>query len=74
MIRQGLQTMFEKDKQRMIDFKDWSDEDVQSIKANSFIICGDHDVVTTSTCRKNVPAYSQRTIDDIAGHTWFFYR
>jgi pimeloyl-ACP methyl ester carboxylesterase len=44
----GLQTMFEKDKQRMIDFKDWSDEDIQSIKANSFIICGDHDVVTTA--------------------------
>ncbi len=45
---QGLQTMFEKDKQRMIDFKDWSDEDVRSIKANSFIICGDRDVVTTT--------------------------
>jgi pimeloyl-ACP methyl ester carboxylesterase len=44
----GLQTMFEKDRQRMIDFKDWSDEDLQSIKANSFIICGDHDIVTTA--------------------------
>lgn len=42
----GLQAMFEKDKGRMVNFKDWSDEDLKSIKASTFIICGDHDVVT----------------------------
>jgi pimeloyl-ACP methyl ester carboxylesterase len=42
----GLQTMFNKDKERMVHFKDWNDEDLKSIKASTFIICGDHDVVT----------------------------
>jgi pimeloyl-ACP methyl ester carboxylesterase len=43
----GLQTMFNKDKERMLHFKDWKDEDLASIKNPSLIIAGDKDVVTT---------------------------
>ena len=43
----GLQNMFEKDRTRMLHFKDWRDEDLASIKASSLIIAGDKDVVTT---------------------------
>ncbi len=42
----GLQAMFEKDRGRMVHFKDWSDEEVNSIEAPTLIIAGDHDVVT----------------------------
>jgi len=42
----GLQTMFNKDKERMLHFKDWKDEDLASIKNHSLIIAGDKDVVT----------------------------
>ena len=44
--QKGLQTMFEKDRDRMIDFKDWSDDELRSIKAPTFLIAGDHDVMT----------------------------
>lgn len=37
--------MFEKDKQRMIDFKDWPDEDLAGIKSPALFISADHDVV-----------------------------
>jgi pimeloyl-ACP methyl ester carboxylesterase len=43
----GLLTMFTKDRDRMLHFKDWSDEELRSIKAPAFLICGDRDVVTT---------------------------
>ena len=42
----GLQQMFNKDKERMLHFKDWRDEDLASIKNPSLIISGDKDVVT----------------------------
>jgi len=41
-----LQVMFSKDRDRMVQFKDWSDEDIRSIKASTLLIFGDHDVVT----------------------------
>lgn len=41
----GLVRMFTKDKNRMIEFKDWSDEDLQSIKIPTLIIASDRDVV-----------------------------
>jgi pimeloyl-ACP methyl ester carboxylesterase len=44
---QGLQTMFDKDRERMLQFKDWSDEALQSLKAPALLILGDRDVVTT---------------------------
>jgi pimeloyl-ACP methyl ester carboxylesterase len=40
-----LKTMFEKDKKRMLQFHDWSEEAICSIKAPTLIICGDRDVV-----------------------------
>ncbi|MBC6111148.1 alpha/beta hydrolase [Pedobacter sp. CCM 8938] len=42
----GLVTMFNKDKNRMINFKDYADEDIQSIKAKALIMVADHDVIT----------------------------
>ncbi len=41
----GLQNMFEKDRARMLHFKDWKDEELVSIKAPTLIIAGDKDVV-----------------------------
>jgi len=41
----ALMNMFNKDKQRMIDFKDWDDSDLQNIKAPALIINADKDVV-----------------------------
>jgi pimeloyl-ACP methyl ester carboxylesterase len=43
----GLKRMFEQDKNRMLNFKDWNDSDLTSIKAPSLIILGDRDVSTT---------------------------
>ena len=43
----GLLAMFTKDRDRMLHFKDWSDDELRGIKAPAFIICGDHDVVTS---------------------------
>jgi pimeloyl-ACP methyl ester carboxylesterase len=40
-----LLVMFQKDKQRMMDFKDWSDDDLRSIKAPAMIISSDRDVI-----------------------------
>lgn len=41
----GLIRMFSKDKQRMIEFTDWKDDDLRSIKAPALVISGDQDVV-----------------------------
>jgi pimeloyl-ACP methyl ester carboxylesterase len=41
-----LQVMFEKDRDRMRHIRDWTDELLQSIKAITLLIVGDHDVVT----------------------------
>ena len=40
-----LKVMHDKDKERMLQFKDWSDDDMRSIKAPTLLIIGDHDVV-----------------------------
>ena len=50
--QKGLQNMFNKDKERMLHFKDWKDEDLASIKNPSLIISGDKDVVTTEHTAK----------------------
>lgn len=44
----GLQRMFERDRDRMLQFTGWSDEEISSIKAPSLIIIGTDDVVTVS--------------------------
>lgn len=41
----NLKTMFERDKERMIHFKDWSDSDIKSITAPTLLIIGDADVI-----------------------------
>lgn len=43
----GLQNMFTKDKERMLQFKDWGDEVLRSIKAPTLLVIADNDVVTT---------------------------
>lgn len=42
----GLQVMFARDVQRMLNFKDIHDEKIKAIKAPALIIIGDKDVVT----------------------------
>ena len=44
--QQGLLNMFNKDKERMLAFKDYSDEKIKSIKVPALIIVGDRDVIT----------------------------
>ena len=43
-----LLTMFNKDKERMLNFKDWKDDDLRSIKSPTLIINGDQDVILSS--------------------------
>lgn len=45
--RAGLQAMHDKDLARMQTFKNWTDDDIKSIKAPALIIVGDKDVVRT---------------------------
>jgi len=40
-----LRTMFERDRDRMIAFKDWSEESLRSISAPTLVVNGDRDVV-----------------------------
>ena len=54
-----LLVMFRKDKQRMIDFKDWSDDDLRAIKAPVLIISSDKDVI--------LPEHSVRMMRTIPG-------
>jgi len=44
----ALLNMFQKDAHRMQTFKEWSDADIQSIKAPTLFIIGDQDVVSTT--------------------------
>lgn len=44
--KEGLQVMHDKDRDRMLGFKDWSDGDLRSIKAPALLIAADRDVVT----------------------------
>lgn len=43
---EGLQAMFEKDRNRMITFQDWPDEQLQSITAPALLMVSDKDVIT----------------------------
>lgn len=42
----ALQNMFNKDRERMVTFKDWSDETLQKIQAPALIIMGDKDIAS----------------------------
>jgi pimeloyl-ACP methyl ester carboxylesterase len=48
----ALRNMHDKDRDRMIAFKDWSDDDLKSIKASTLIINGDKDVITNEHALK----------------------
>ncbi|RYD80683.1 MAG: alpha/beta hydrolase [Sphingobacteriales bacterium] len=48
----GLQVMFEKDKNRMLNFKDYTDDDIKTIKAKTLLIVGDKDVITVNHTAK----------------------
>jgi pimeloyl-ACP methyl ester carboxylesterase len=41
----GLQTMFERDVERMLNFKDIKDEDIRSIAVPALVLISDQDVV-----------------------------
>jgi len=41
----GLQVMFDKDRARMLDFRDFSDSDIHAIQAPTLVLDGDEDVV-----------------------------
>jgi pimeloyl-ACP methyl ester carboxylesterase len=41
-----LQTMFDKDVARRLNFKDWTDDDIRSIKSNALLMASDRDVIT----------------------------
>lgn len=43
-----LLTMFNKDRQRMVEFKDWPDETLSNIKSPTLIICGDQDGISVA--------------------------
>jgi pimeloyl-ACP methyl ester carboxylesterase len=43
----GLLAMFTKDRDRMLHFKDWNDDELRSIESPALLICGDRDVMTT---------------------------
>lgn len=45
--QKALQTMFEKDKQRMLDFVDLSDDDISGIKSQALLMVADRDVIRT---------------------------
>ena len=56
--KDDLQIMFERDKTRMVEFKDWSDEVLMSIKAKTLVLAADHDVMTnehTVTMARLIP-------------------
>jgi len=42
----GLQAMFNRDCQRMLHFKDWTEEDIRSIQAPTLVLIGNADVTT----------------------------
>jgi pimeloyl-ACP methyl ester carboxylesterase len=50
--KNGLQTMHDKDAARVVGFRDWTDEMLRSIKAQTLFIAADHDVVTTEHTAK----------------------
>jgi pimeloyl-ACP methyl ester carboxylesterase len=43
--KDALKGMHDRDRQRMIDYEDWSDEQIRSINAETLILIGDADVV-----------------------------
>lgn len=67
----GLQIMFEKDKQRMIDFRDGKDEDLKNIGVPALLIVADKDVITvehTAQMAKLIPEAQLVVLPGIHGN------
>lgn len=62
-----LQVMFEKDKQRMINFADWPDEEIKSIKAPALFMVADKDVVTVEHTLKMSQLVQEATLVVLPG-------
>lgn len=43
---ESFEVMFNKDRERMLTFTDWNDDDLRSIKGDALIMAADHDVIT----------------------------
>ncbi|MBC7848529.1 MAG: alpha/beta hydrolase [Chitinophagaceae bacterium] len=43
----GLQAMHDRDKFRMIEFKDWDEKNLSKINATTLVVAADHDVIRT---------------------------
>ncbi len=65
-----LMTMFRKGKQRMIDFPDWPDDDLRSIKAPAMIISSDRDVIVPEHSVRMARLIPERPVDNPAGSAW----
>ncbi|MET4010595.1 pimeloyl-ACP methyl ester carboxylesterase [Mucilaginibacter sp. UYP25] len=50
--QEGLMNMFNKDVQRMLTFKGWTDEQLQSIQAPTFVVIGNQDLPTPEHAAK----------------------
>ena len=65
-----LLTMFNKDKDRMITFKDWPDEELKAIKAPTLVMVADQDVITiehSSKLAKLIPNAQLTVLPGIHG-------
>lgn len=50
--QEGLMNMFNKDAQRMYNFKGWTDEQIRSIQAPALVVIGDQDLATPEHAAK----------------------
>ena len=57
----------------MLQFKDWSDEDLSSINAPSLIIIGDKDVVTQEHAVEMAHQIPNSELLILPGSPWFLY-
>jgi pimeloyl-ACP methyl ester carboxylesterase len=62
-----LKVMFEKDKQRMINFADWPDEEIISIKAPALFMVADKDVITVEHTLKMTQLVKGATLAVLPG-------
>ncbi|MCW3090401.1 MAG: alpha/beta hydrolase [Ferruginibacter sp.] len=68
--KDGLQKMHDKDRMRMLQFEDWNDGDLFSIKAPALLIAADKDVVTpqhTMEMAQKIPNASLMILPGIHG-------
>lgn len=64
----GLQTMFEKDRDRMATFQDWPDDQVKSIKAPTLLMVADKDVISVEHTAELSRLIPKATLIVLPGH------